>query len=879
MAALKSAIGIAGLMLCAALVSAPAIGTDNPSAPNLDQQVESLGVVDGSAQPFAFKFGTEPASPGLAPPFCFIDETITYGIQAILDRLDPLGLGYGQWGWDELKAELVPLDPCVWKSAHYQGMVRGNRADGTPIFILSRNGNAKDWSYEDTTLKFNMEDICRNFLPCILWNILTGKCLVHSCDPLAAIPDFDRDISLCLLFDYLGKVDNYEFSCVHTTPGDLLVVEMPFRPQDGESIGETFYEGDKTTGQQRLNAGHIQYTHPGGGQLIEFKSGDGGLDRQVAFFGTNGWCAPDQNGHCSGDAGPTDPETAVVVLAMDPAATGIDGSELRSITSYCPGSRTGCYGEESACPDGEAEWICPDGSNACRLPSLQNMAVMRAGEEGEKILFVDAYGGEANFYELASADLANLIEYDSPTPLLRVGKWFRSALPNEDDFPKKPQSVTLAQEPDGTIHLLTMHNDARGTPPLGADKDNMASYQGRVDAIVSLFKIATEWPDDTQKNQCGEWEFDLAPAATAVADHGAWDRGGESYMGDFVAGATAYVSPTGRLFVYSAEHYPWGPPSKGGYCEADCRYVRMGELSSTSPVLYGPREFVAREGTLETVDLGEFSIGGEPAGRSWTAVVDLGEGTIVTMAHPVPGPLSVRHTYLDGPDALTTSIKVQETGAYYGDRTFELTVENVPPTVAVDSISQTNGKFLLPLAQTAFAGSFTDPAWVDTHIGSWDFGDGSVAAGHLVEENDEPDSTGIVTGTHTYSAPGDYTAGLTVTDDDGGAGTDSAAIQILTAEEAAQEINDFIQNLPDDSFKNNARQRKNAFASKFRALTGQIEGGRYQEAIAKLANDIRPKADGHVDGGLGNDWIIDPEAQVEICAMADAVIAYLETML
>ncbi|MBT8399995.1 MAG: PKD domain-containing protein, partial [Rhodothermia bacterium] len=173
----------------------------------------------------------------------------------------------------------------------------------------------------------------------------------------------------------------------------------------------------------------------------------------------------------------------------------------------------------------------------------------------------------------------------------------------------------------------------------------------------------------------------------------------------------------------------------------------------------------------------------------------------------------------------------------------------------------------------------TDPAWVDTHTGWWDFGDASAGiAGDLVEENAEPDSTGTVTGSYAYSAPGDYAVELTVTDNDGGEGAGSATIEILTAEEAAQQINEFIQNLPDVAFQNNAQQRKNAFARKFNALVGQIEGGQYNEAIGKLWDDIRAKADGYVDGRLNNDWIIDATAQVEICAMADALIAYLETL-
>ena len=52
----------------------------------------------------------------------------------------------------------------------------------------------------------------------------------------------------------------------------------------------------------------------------------------------------------------------------------------------------------------------------------------------------------------------------------------------------------------------------------------------------------------------------------------------------------------------------------------------------------------------------------------------------------------------------------------------------------------------------------------------------------------------------------------------------------------------------------------------------------YQEAINKLQNDIRSKADGFVDGNSKNDWIVDPTAQGEICVMIDNLIYYLRSL-
>ncbi len=65
----------------------------------------------------------------------------------------------------------------------------------------------------------------------------------------------------------------------------------------------------------------------------------------------------------------------------------------------------------------------------------------------------------------------------------------------------------------------------------------------------------------------------------------------------------------------------------------------------------------------------------------------------------------------------------------------------------------------------AFYGSFVDPGKLDTHAILWDFGDGST------------DSEGL-SPTHVYKEPGTYTVTLTVTDDDGGVGTDTLSITV-----------------------------------------------------------------------------------------------------
>ncbi len=95
----------------------------------------------------------------------------------------------------------------------------------------------------------------------------------------------------------------------------------------------------------------------------------------------------------------------------------------------------------------------------------------------------------------------------------------------------------------------------------------------------------------------------------------------------------------------------------------------------------------------------------------------------------------------------------------------------------------------------------------------------------------------------------------------------------------SQEINEYIQDLPEDAFLNNANQRKNALSEKLDEVDELIYKGDYEEAINKLQNDIRTKCDGFFGSSPWNDWITDYEAQQELVEKIDDLIAYLRTLI
>ena len=127
------------------------------------------------------------------------------------------------------------------------------------------------------------------------------------------------------------------------------------------------------------------------------------------------------------------------------------------------------------------------------------------------------------------------------------------------------------------------------------------------------------------------------------------------------------------------------------------------------------------------------------------------------------GPM-VNAIFPAGPGTATVALRVTDDRGDTAVGTAQVTVLDVPPQ------ADAGGPYAgLAGGAIVLSGAATEPNPIETQglAYRWDFGDGTQGSGAVV--------------THVYAQPGTYTVRLTVTEPDGGQGTDTAQVQVSSA--------------------------------------------------------------------------------------------------
>jgi PKD repeat protein len=290
--------------------------------------------------------------------------------------------------------------------------------------------------------------------------------------------------------------------------------------------------------------------------------------------------------------------------------------------------------------------------------------------------------------------------------------------------------------------------------------------------VISKFESTVIVPADSS----GPYTVNAGSPVTLIAANTHPDATYEWDLGDGATANTASVTHTyADNGVYVAKlkvvvHQPGGATS---------RHFAIVNARNVPPVVQAGPDRTVNEGDIVSFT-GTFTDVEYPdtheASWDWGDYQKADVGVITETNNPpsAQGVVTGTHAWGDN-GSYTVTLTVRDDDGGVGKDTLTVTVLNVPPTVDAGP-----DLFAYPCTVLTLTAKFTDPGWLDTHIGGWEFGDCTPQQPAVIrEKNDPPKGEGVAIASHTYRQCGTYPAVCTVIDDDGGVGQDTAIIRVV----------------------------------------------------------------------------------------------------
>ncbi|HEV2755038.1 MAG TPA: S8 family serine peptidase [Actinomycetota bacterium] len=292
------------------------------------------------------------------------------------------------------------------------------------------------------------------------------------------------------------------------------------------------------------------------------------------------------------------------------------------------------------------------------------------------------------------------------------------------------------------------------------DTDGISGFSNRgtrLDLFAPGSAIDSSTPDDGYSNFDG-----TSMAAPHVA--GAWAVLRGEYPNESVADILSTLQDTGVDISYSSGGNSITTP-------------RIDLLAAVQDLNGAP--VIARDNANATVDEGQTASNtgtfSDPEGDAVTLTSSIG-----TVTDTGGGKWAWSFATNDGPtQGQTVTITATDDKGESTSVTFPLVVNNVAPSVTVDPAqvkSIAEGDFV-----TANA-TFSDPGWADTYSSVIDWGtpagDMTDPASTATTADGPPQDQGTSTGSFQYGDDGTFDVDMSVTDDDGGTGTDTFTVEV-----------------------------------------------------------------------------------------------------